>query len=273
MLIKRVVLAILIVPCTMASIWKESADALIAEKDTGKLEQTFQDLRKRHGDYYTSDALAEVAKQGHPEIVVTCLRTVQDPFPNDKMRVSYLVDDTLGKISLRTPVDSESFVKVITSFKSTDVKPLAVIRDVTPWRDDTESVLKGVMDKSPELITDTLPNWLASHRFDRSSLLYTQNQTAREGGFKYLASFATESVLEKALSIVKRNEHYKVDGMTGLVVACCNSQDHIPQDLVDKLTGLLALMKARNAPVKEALPLMPAVLLKLLAEYITYEAT
>ena len=33
---------------------------------------------------------------------------------------------------------------------------------------------------------------------------------AREEAFKYLTSFATESVLEKALSIVKRNEHYTV---------------------------------------------------------------
>ena len=57
---------------------------------------------------------------------------------------------------------------------------------------------------------------------DRNSRYY---RPVREEAFKYLTSFATESVLEKALAIVKRNEHYKVDSR----VVCCKSQDHFPQ--------------------------------------------
>jgi hypothetical protein len=89
------------------------------------------------------------------------------------------------------------------------------------------AVLKRVMDKSPKLIIDSLPSWLTSHRFDRSSLYYSNNQTAREESFQYLASFATESVLEKALFIVKRNEHYKTGSVIDPKVYCCYSQDHM----------------------------------------------
>jgi hypothetical protein len=187
------------------------------------------------------------------------------------MCVSRLVHRTLLEVSSRTFRDPESFANAITSFKLTDVKPLASIRHYTVGRSDAVKVLERVMDKSPKLITDTLPNWLASHRFDRfdrGSWWYT---TAREGAFQYLASFATESVLEKALSIVKRNEHCKVDFGRGPQIACCKSQGSFPQDLVDKLTNLLELMKARNALVKRALPFMPVVLLNLLTDYITYE--
>jgi hypothetical protein len=253
------------IPSILAtSIWYQIAKALIAEKDTGKFGQTFQDLRKEHGDYDSSFALDNLARQGHPGIVATCLRAEQDPFPSDKMCVSGLVHGTLEIISLSTRDDNESFVKVITSFKSTDVKPLAAIRDVTLCRSDSVNVLKGVMDKSPELITDTLPSWLASHRFDRNSIGYEYNQTALEGAFKYLASFATESILEKALSIVKANEHLKINS----VVWCCNSRYDFPQDLVDKLTNLLELMKARNAIIKGTLQsLLPTVLVDLMLDY------
>jgi len=265
-MLRLVVLAILSVPSILAaSTVKEIADALIADKDTNKLEQTFQDLRKEHGDEYSSSALITVAMQGHPGIVATCLKTEHDPFPNDKMSVSHLVSDTLARISLRTSDDPESFVNVITSFTPADVKPLAAIRSCTLWRGDAVSVLERVIAKSPQLIIDTLPSWLASHRFNRNSMAY--NHTTSEGTFQYLASFATESVLEKALSIVKANEHYKV----GSEVVCCYSRDDFLQDLVDKLTGLLKLMKARNELVKAALSFMPTVLLNLLAEYITYE--
>ena len=56
-------------------------------------------------------------------------------------------------------------------------------------------------------------------------------EVAREQAFQYLTSFATEGVLNDALSIVKANEHYKVDSG----VCCCNSQDSFPQDLYNKL--------------------------------------
>ena len=75
------------------------------------------------------------------------------------------------------------------------------------------NVLKRVMDKSPELITHDLPSWIAFHSLDRNSSYY---RPVLEEAFKYLTSFATQSVLEKALSIVKRNEHYKSTRMATL---------------------------------------------------------
>ena len=98
------------------------------------------------------------------------------------------------------------------------------------------------MDKSPTLITDDLPRWLANHLFDQNSLNYTRYEVAREQAFQYLTSFATEDVLNDALSIVKANEHYKADSY----VCCCNPQDPFPQDLYNKLNALLAIVKARN---------------------------
>ena len=70
---------------------------------------------------------------------------------------------TLFEISDNT--DTESFTNVITSFKPSDVKPLIAIRYWTLGRDDGVNVLKSVMEKSPELITDDLPSWIASHYF------------------------------------------------------------------------------------------------------------
>jgi len=250
----------------MASIREEIASALIADKDIGKLKQTFQDLRKEHGDDYSSLALADVAKQGHPNVVAQCLRAEQDPFPNDKMCVSSLVNDTFWFISNSTRGDPESFAKVIGSFKPTDFKPLASIRHCTLDRNDAVKVLESVMAISPELIIDSLPSWLAGHKFDQRSLFYS---TISEGAFHYLASFATESVLEKALSIVKANEHYKVDFESGPEVLCCKSRYDFPQDLVDKLGALLALMKARNEIIRGVLQsLLPTVLVDLMLDYL-----
>src|ERR1700731_4504840 len=48
-MLKLAILAILSVPSIIASIWKQIANALIVERDTGKLEQTFQALHKEHG--------------------------------------------------------------------------------------------------------------------------------------------------------------------------------------------------------------------------------
>ena len=42
-------------------------------------------------------------------------------------------------------------------------------------------------------------------------MYYTYYEAAREQAFQYLTSFATEDILNDALSIVKANEHYKVD--------------------------------------------------------------
>ena len=47
-------------------------------------------------------ALADVAKvQAHMPKVAACLRMAHDPFPKDKMCVSYLVHGTLLEISDR----------------------------------------------------------------------------------------------------------------------------------------------------------------------------
>ena len=106
---------------------------------------------------------------------------------------------TLDEISNIT--NTEAFTNAITSFKPSDAKPLTIIRICVFWRDDAVDVLKSVMDKSPELITDDLPSWMASHSLDRNSLRY---RPVRDEAFQYLTSFATESVLKSALSIVKR---------------------------------------------------------------------
>jgi hypothetical protein len=269
-MLKLAILAILAVPSILAAYIREYiAKALIAEKDTEKLGQTFQALRKKYDDYYNSTALAVVAWRGHPGIVVTCLRTEQDPFPNDKMCVSCFVNCTFLDISNFTNYDPESFVKVITSFTPADVKPLASIRDVTIRRSDAVSVLERVMAKSPKLIIGSLPSWIASHRFDRNSSGYNAYQTAREGTFQYLASLATESVLEKALFIVKASEHYEVHSLGVPAVMCCKSHDHIPQDLVDKLRTLLELVQARNELIKGVLQsLLPTVLVDLMLGYV-----
>ena len=92
------------------------------------------------------------------------------------------------------------------------------------------------------LIIGDLPRWLANHLFDQNSVAYTFFEATSEQAFQYLTSFATERVLNDALSIVKANEHYKVDSD----VRCCYSQDSFPQDLYNKLKRLLAFVKDRN---------------------------
>ena len=150
---------------------------------------------------------------------------------------------------------------MIACFKLSDAKPLASIRYRTLDRNDAVDVLKSVMKKSPGLIIDDLPNWLACHRFDRNSWYYS---SAREEAFEYLTFFAAQSVLEKALAIVKRNEHYKIAS----VVTCCDSQDHFPRDLFDRINVLLNLVKTRNAFINE-LAILPKVLVDLMLEYTT----
>ena len=118
------------------------------------------------------------------------------------------------------------------------------------------------MDKSPELITGDLPRWLANHLFDQNSLYYTDYAVAREQAFQYLTFFATESVLKDALSIVKANEHFKVNSD----INCCKSQDSFPHDLVTKLERLLVTVKARNARINETLAFLPLVLVDMVIE-------
>ena len=123
------------------------------------------------------------------------------------------------------------------------------------------------MKKSPELITYDLPSWIASHGFDRNSKYY---RPSFEEAFKYLTFFATQGVLEKALSIVKSNGHYTIVYKNGHTeVRCCNSQDSIPQDLFNKLNVLLELVRARNARIGEALEFLPTVIIDPMLEYHT----
>ena len=238
MLIKLVILAVLFMPSIMAALSrKEITKALIADKEQD-LVQTFKKLKKEQDHYKLSRALADVAKvPEHIPKIATCLRTVVDPFPKEMSNVSWLVHGTIGLISDNTHDDIESFAKVITSFKPSDIKPLASIRHSTLLRKDAVKVMESVMDKSPKLIIGDLPRWLANHLFDQNSWIYTSVKVAREQAFQYLTFFATEDVLNDALSIVKANEHFKMDSL----VCCCYSQRFFPHDLVNKLEHLLEL--------------------------------
>ena len=267
-MLKFVIFAVLTLPSIRAALTREEMTAtLIAAKDSGTLEDTFKKYEREQSHFYLSKALADVAKvQARMPKVVSCLRMAHDPFPDDTSRVSYLVHGTFFEISVKT--DSESFTNVITSFKSSDIKPLASIRYWTLCRKSRVDILKRVMDKYPELITGDLPSWIASHKFDRNSTNY---KLTFEEVFKYLTSFATGDVLESALDIVKRNEHYTVAYKGGSKVMCCKSQDHIPQDLAGRIEALLNLVKTRNAPIREALTFLPTVIIDLMLEYHIYE--
>ena len=134
-----------------------------------------------------------------------------------------------------------------------------------PLEKDAVKVLESVMAKSPDLITGDLPKWLADHSFDQNSYDYTHYRVAREQAFQYLTSFATEDVLNDALSIVKANEHFKVDSH----VCCCDSQNSFPQDLYNKLNALLTLLQYRKASIKVELELLlPSVLVNLVLDHV-----
>ena len=252
-------------PSIMAALSrKETTDALINENEED-LAQTFRKFEKEQDKIELSFALANVAKvQEYMPKVVTCFRAAVDPFPKETSNVSYLVDNTLCNISNNTRGDTESFTKVIVSFEPSDVKPLASIRHMTLYRKDAVKVLESVMAKSPELITSDLPRWLANHLFDQNSEYYTRDKAAREQAFQYLTSFATEGALKHALSIVKTNEHYKMD----FSVYCCEFPCPFPQDLYNKLSDLLEFVKARNELINEALVFLPTVLADMVADYL-----
>ena len=172
-------------------------------------------------------------------------------------------------LSISNSTDTESFTNVVTFFKSSDVKLLASIRFWTLDRDDAVKILKSVMKKSPELITDDLPSWIAFHFLDRNSSYY---KPVREEAFQYLISFVTQSVLEKALTILEKNEHYSIAYKDGHpTVMCCKNKDHFPWDLADRIEALLKLVKARNALIREALTFLPKVIIDLMLEYATYD--
>ena len=260
-MLKLAILAILSAPSTLAAVSrKDMASALITAEDTGTLEEIFKKYEEEQDEVELSFALADVAKQGHHAIVASCFRMAHDPFPADKMCMSQLVYWSLFRITSTT--NTESFTKMVTSFKPNDAKPLVSIRYWTLYRNDAVKVLKSVMKKSPELITGDLPSWLAFHDFDRYSAYYS---SFLEKAFKYLISFAAQNVIERALTIVEKNEHYKVDSQ----VACCSNKDHFHHDLIGRISDLLEAVKARNALVKETLAFLPSVLVDLMSEYTT----
>ena len=262
---KLTILTVLFVPSILAALSSENmASTLIAAADTGTLEDTFKKYEKEQDVNELSWALVDVAKQGHHTIVATCLRMAHDPFPEDKMRVNSLVHRTLFEVFRNA--DAESFANIIACFKSSDVKPLASSRICILWRRDVMNVLKRVMKKSPKLITDDLPSWLASHGFDPINILV---KPAHEEAFRYLISFATQSVLEETLCIVKRNEHYKVESY----VICCRNKSHFLQDLADRMNDILGVVKARNTRIREVLTFLPKVLVDLLLDYAHVEVS
>lgn len=270
MLGNLVISAFLIVSSILAAIQPEEVtNTLIRAKEEGHVEQTFKSLQKEHDDYELSGALVSLADLGYPTIVAECLRMARDPHPGDELSVSFLVDTTLAKISTNE-VDTEAFTTLITSFNPTDVKPLISIRFGIFQRDDDLDVLKGIMDKSPTLITDDLPNWLAFHGFNQISS--TNKGTSLEEAFQYLASLATQRELETALSIVDKNEHYVAFRDVGeSVIQFCGCLG-FPLPLSNRIKALLNLLKTRKAYIKvELLPLLPNVLVELVAEYTACE--
>ena len=266
-MLKLAIFVVLAFPSIRAALSsKKMTSALIAADKTGTLEKTFKTFEKEQDKQELAEALVDVASvPARMPKVVHCLRVARDSFPKDKMCVSGFVDCALYGIVAATT--TESFTSVLTSLKPSDIKLLTSIRYWILQRKPAVDILKRVMDKSPGFITDDLPNWLASHRFDRGSPLYEFYRPTLEKSFEYLTSFATEDVLEKALAIVKRNEHYRVDSR----VECCKPQDHFPQDLFNRINDLLELVKARNVLIKEVLTFLPEVLVDLMLEYHIYE--
>ena len=265
-MLNSIILTFLFAPPIFAALSRQKmAFALIATKDAETLEGIFKKYEREQDHDNLALALIDIAKvQAQMPKVVTCLRVARDPFPNDDMCVNSILPKAINGISTNT--DAESFATVITSFKPSDIKPLVAIRFWTLWREDAVKVLKNVMDKSPELITDDLPSWIAFHSLNRNSTHYV---FVCEEVFKYLTSFATESVLAKAMSIVKKNEHFKLVYKNDRTqVTCCNSQDYFPQNLFDKIDALLEFMKARKAFIDE-LEILPKVLVDLMLDYMT----
>lgn len=257
------IFVLLILPAiTTATLLEEIADALIDASDTEGLQHTFKTLQAQCNGLELPEALACVAARGDISTVIKCLRMTRDSFPDDKLCVNPLIHNTLYEISCITH-DAGSFAKVITAFNPSDVKPLASLRVRTISRDDSVDVLKHLMIQHPKLIVDYLPSWLTSHVFNFRSFF----TAAREETFQYLASLATRDVLEKALSIVKEEGHYKVELENGgIIFMCCWFQEALHRNLLNKLNGLLQLVEARKALVID-LAILPLVLSELVLEY------
>ena len=117
----------LFLPSILAALTKEEMrSALIATENTGTLEDTFKKYEDERDVYELARVLTDVAEvRAHVPKVAVCLRMAHDPFPEDKMCVGELVNNTIACIS--DNIDPESFTNVITSFKPSDVKPLASI--------------------------------------------------------------------------------------------------------------------------------------------------
>ena len=83
----------------MAALSKEEMTNFDQAENEEDLVKTFKKFEKEQNHYTLSCALADVAKvQEHIPKVVTCLRTVADPFPNEMSHVSWLVHNTLCNI-------------------------------------------------------------------------------------------------------------------------------------------------------------------------------
>ena len=78
-----------------------------------------------------------------------------------------------------------------------------------------------------------------------------------------MTSFATEGVLKDALSIVKANEHFKVNSQFFVATPRI-----LPSRSLQQTQRLLAFVKARNAHINEALVFLPTVLADMVADYL-----
>lgn len=264
MLYKLLLCALLLLPSITAAVLHERLARTLIRTKKKNLEQTFKALEKAHEEDDVTCALVSVAVQNHVSTAVDCIRMIDDPFPRYKSYVNSFVNSIIAEISRNIP-DAELFAKVITSFKPSDIKPLASIRYWTIGRKDVVDVLKSVMTRSTLIIND-LANWLTSHHFDQISATY--NKVSREEALDYLASFATQSVLEEALSIVKK-EHYVIVVVKTPAVVCCETVEYVPQNLYDKISTLLEHLKIRKAYIKlELLPHLPSVLVDMVLEHI-----
>lgn len=264
MLSVLVILALLTLPSIIATTSNDMEIILTNAKDGKILKQTFRTLQKGSRSFTLSVALTQIAAKGYTQIVVSCLKAVQDPCPNDAMCVNHLMDRTLEFMFMGS-FDSETVANVILSFNRNDVKPFICIRSRILQRNDIGNILEKIMLKSPTLITDDLSKWLASHAFDRISSAH--NGTSLEQAFKYLSALATQDVLEKTLSILEKNEHYKMDDGCVVRLLCC-TDSNFSHHLFNRIKGLLDIVKARNAPIVDALNLLPLVSLNLILDYI-----
>lgn len=270
---------------------------MIRTKGRKEFETTFKKFEEQDEAAYSEyqlelpKALFRVATRGHPEMVADCLKMVRDTHPENNLHVNVIIEATMRELSFGCTHDpteneklvlaflghvgTEAFVDVVTSFSPSDTKPLISVRTWTLSRRDALDILKGIMAKSAEsakLITEDLPNWLASHIF--GDVYETEDQmNSLERAFNYLASFATQDVLERALLSASKNGCYTMTSGGAIMPLCC-ARDDSRKSLCNILDDRLKRVKARNEHIKGVLsPILPLELTKLVTDYTSCDYT